>query len=79
MSDTVDVAIPLDAGVARGLDTQPQRDAAGRILSALLRDGHTRTALAAAIAAAKREARETNLTDADIDAELAAWRNEDTA
>lgn len=74
MNDTIDVAIPLDAGVARGLDTQSQRDAAGRILSELLRDGHTGAALANAIAAAKREARQNNLTDADIDAELTAWR-----
>jgi hypothetical protein len=76
MDNTVDVTIPIDAEAATALDTPARREAAGRYLSSLLKGGLLPEVLAAAIAEAKREARASGLTDADIDAELAAWRAE---
>lgn len=76
MDKTVDVTIPIDAKVAGALDSPVRREALGRYLSALLKGGRLRDALAEAIADAKREARAAGLTDEDIDAEIAAWRAE---
>ncbi len=76
MDNTVDVIIPVDAEAASALDTPARREAAGRYLSSLLKDGRLPEVLAEAIAEAKCEARASGLTDADIDAELAAWRAE---
>jgi len=45
-------------------------------LSGLLKDGRARIVLEEAFAEAKSEARANGLTDADIDAELEAWRGE---
>ena len=44
------------------------------MLSGRLKGGHVRDLLAEAIADAKQEARAAGLTDADVDAELLAWR-----
>jgi hypothetical protein len=79
MDNTVDVLIPVDAEAARALENPARREAAGRYLSGLLRGGRVPDVLAAAIADAKREARTNGLTDANTDAELAAWRAERTA
>ncbi len=45
-------------------------------MSGLLKAGRIRDILAEAIADTKREARAHGLSDADIDAELEAWRAE---
>ena len=74
MADTVDVAIPVDAEVAKHLDTPARREAVGRYLSGLLKDGRVRDVLAAAIADARRAAHGRGLTDEEVDAELEAWR-----
>lgn len=79
MDNTVDVTIPVDAEAARALKSPARREAAGRYLSGLLKAGGVRDVLAEAIADAKREARAHGLTDADIDAELEAWRAEPRA
>jgi hypothetical protein len=76
MGDTVGVTIPVERDIAKALDSPVRRDAAGRVLSGLLKGGHLRDLLGEVIAAAKQEARANGLTDADIDAELAAWRAE---
>jgi len=76
MADTIDVTIPVDAEVAKHLDTPARREAIGRYLSGLLKAGRVRDILAEAIADAKREAHTGGLTDEDINAELAAWRAE---
>ena len=76
MDDTVDVTIPVLPEVARALESPARREAAGRVLSGLLKGGRVRDVLAEAIADVKREARANGLTDEDIDAELAAWRAE---
>ncbi len=79
MDTTVDVIIPVNAEAARALESPARREAAGRYLSGLLKGGRAADVLAEAIADAKREARASGLTDADIDAEIAAWRAERTA
>lgn len=76
MDGRIDVAIPVEPDVAKALENPARREAAGRVLDGLLKGGAVRDALAEAIAAAKREARATGLTDADIDAELTVWRAE---
>lgn len=64
MNHTIDVPIPLEPDVARALEIPGRREAAGRVLSGLLKGGRV------------REARANGLTDEDIDAELEAWRTE---
>lgn len=79
MNDTVGVTIPFEPDVAKALESPIRRDAAGRVLSGLLKGGHLREILQDVFAAAKQEAHANGLTDADIDAELAAWRAEPSA
>ena len=79
MNDTVDVTLPVEREAAQALATPARREAAGRVLSGLLKGGRLGDLLAEAIADAKREARAAGLTDADIDAELEAWRTERSA
>ena len=79
MDTTIDVTIPVDAEAARALQSPARREAAGRYLSSLLKEGGVRELLAEAIADAKGEARANGLTDAEIDAELEAWRSEHNA
>ena len=79
MDSMVDVTLPVDAEVAKALDSPARREAAGRYLSSLLKGGRVRDVLAEAIAEAKREGRASGLTDEDIDAELEAWRTEHKA
>ena len=76
MDDLVDITIPVDPEVATALKNRARREAAGRVLSGLLKGRHVRDILAEALADAKREARANGLTDADIDSELDAWRAE---
>jgi hypothetical protein len=76
MNDTVDVMIPIDAEAATALGSRARREAVGRYLSGLLKEGRIRDILAEAIAAAKQEARAGGLTDEEVDAELEAWRAE---
>jgi hypothetical protein len=76
MDDKVDVTIPVEPEVAQVLANPVRREAAGRVLSNLLKGGRARDLLAEAIADVKREARANGLTDAEIDAELEAWRPE---
>ena len=76
MDDHVDVTIPFEPEIARALENQVRREAAGRVLGGLLKGGLLRDVLGEVIAAAKRDARANGLTDAEIDAELRAWRDE---
>ena len=76
MGTTIDVTIPVDSDAARALENPPRRAAAGRYLSGLIKGGRARDLIEEAIAEAKREARAKGLTDAEIDAELRAWRSE---
>ncbi len=76
MDDRVDLTIPVEPRIARALESPEQREAAGRVLSSLLKGGHLRDILEEVIADAKREARANGLTDDAVDAELQAWRAE---
>jgi len=76
MAKTVEVKIPVEPEAAEALADVRNREAVGRLVSRLLRRGAGSSPLARAIAAMKAEARAAGLTDADIDAELAAYNAE---
>jgi hypothetical protein len=76
MDRTVDVIIPVAAEAAAALADARNREAVGRLVSRVLRPGGGPTPLARAIARLKAEARSAGLSDAEIDAELAAYNAE---
>lgn len=76
MDKTVDVTIPVDPQAAATLEDARNREAVGRLVSRVLRPAAGPTPLAQAIAEMKAETRATGLTDADVDAELAAYNAE---
>jgi hypothetical protein len=76
MDKTVDVTIPVEPEVAAALVDARNREAVGRLVSRVLRRRSGPSPLAEAIAELKAEARAAGLTDADIDAELAAYNAE---
>jgi hypothetical protein len=76
MSKTVDVTIPVEPETAAALEDERNREGVDRLVSRVLRPGSGPTPLARAIAAMKAEARAADLTDGDIDAELAAYNAE---
>jgi hypothetical protein len=76
MDKTVDVTIPVEPEAAVALADERNRQAVGRLVSRVLRRDSGPTPLARAIADMKADARAAGLTDADIDAELAAYNAE---
>lgn len=76
MDKTVDVTIPVEADVAAALTDPRNRDAVGRLVSRALRSKSGPDPLARAIAEMKAEVRRAGLSDAEIDAELAAYNAE---
>ena len=76
MDKTVDVTIPVEAEVAAALADARNRDAVGRLVSRALRPKSGPSPLAQAIADMKTEVHKSGLSDADIDAELAAYNVE---
>lgn len=76
MPDTVDVLIPVEPDAASALADVRNREAVGRLVSRVLRPRAGPSPLARAIAELKADARAAGLTDADIDAELAAYNAE---
>ncbi len=76
MGNTVDVTIPVDPEAAATLADARNREAAGRLVSRVLRPRSGPSPLAQAIAELKAAARTVGLTDAGIDAELAAYNAE---
>ncbi len=73
MDDVVTIEIPVSSEAAAELADADRRAALGRYVSRMLHGAKARDLLAEAIAEAKAEARAAGLTDADIDAELAAY------
>jgi hypothetical protein len=73
---TVDVTIPVEPEAAAALADARNREAVGRLVSRVLRPRAGPSPLAQAIAEMKANARAAGLTDADIDAELAAYNSE---
>lgn len=76
MDNTIDVSIPVDADAAAALADARNRAAVGRLISRVLRRHPGPSPLALAIAVLKAEARAAELSDLDIDAELAAYNAE---
>jgi hypothetical protein len=76
MDNTVDVTIPVEPAAAEALTDVRNREAVGRLVSRVLRPRSGPTPLAQAIAELKADARVAGLTDADVDAELAAYNKE---
>jgi hypothetical protein len=76
MNDVVTIEIPVSPEAAAALADADRRVALGRYVSRMLHGAKARDLLAEAIAEAKADARAAGLTDADIDAELAAYNAE---
>ena len=76
MDNAIEVPIPVEPEAAAALVDARNRAAIGRLVSRVLRPRSGPSALAQAIAELKAEARASSLTDADIDAELAAYNAE---
>jgi len=76
MDKTVDVTIPVEPEAAAALTDLRNREAVGRLVSRIFRPASGSTPLAQAIAEIKADARATGLSDAQIDAELAAYNAE---
>ena len=72
MDRTADVTIPVEPKAAVALTDARNREAVGRVL----RPRSGPSPLAQAIAELKADARAAGLTDADVDAELAAYNAE---
>lgn len=76
MPDTIPVTLEVEASAAAALDDPRTRAAMGRLVSRVLNPRPGPSDLARAIADAKAEARASGLTEAEIDAELAAYNAE---
>ena len=76
MDNTIDVIIPVEPEAAAALADARNREAVGRLISRVLGSRSGPSPLAEAIAALKAEVRQAGLTDAEIDAELAAYNAE---
>src|SRR6201997_972045 len=76
MDKTVDIIIPVEPEAAAALADVRNREAVGRLVSRVLRPRSGPSPLARAIAELKAEASSAGLSDAEIDAELAAYNAE---
>jgi hypothetical protein len=76
MEKTVDVTIPVELEAAAALADARNREAAGRLVSRIFRPASGSAPLAQAMAEIKAGARATGLSDAEIEAELAAYNAE---
>jgi hypothetical protein len=76
MDNMIDVTIPVEPEAAAALADTRNREAVGRLISRVFSSRSGPSPLAQAIAALKAEVRQAGLTDAEIDAELAAYNAE---
>jgi hypothetical protein len=74
--NTIDVTIPVEPEAAAALTDTRNREAVGRLISRVLSSRPGPSPLSRAIEALKAEVRQASLTDAEIDAELAAYNAE---
>jgi predicted component of type VI protein secretion system len=76
MDNAVDVTIPVEPEAAAALADTRNREAVGRLISRILNPRSGPNPLARAITELKAEVKAAGLTDAEIDAELAAYNAE---
>ena len=76
MSEIVTVEIQVNLDTAHALTNDRRRAAVGRLIDRIVRPGRAGDPLAAILEATALRAREAGLTDAEIDAELAAYNAE---
>jgi hypothetical protein len=76
MDNAIDVTIPVEREAAAALADARNREAVGRLISRVFSPRSGPSPLAQALAALKAEVRQVGPTDADIDAELAAYNAE---
>ena len=76
MDNMIEVTIPVEPEAAAALADTRNREAVGRLISRVFSSRSGPSPLAQAIAALKAEVRQAGLTDAEIDAELAAYNAE---
>jgi hypothetical protein len=76
MDNAVDVTIPVEPEAAAALADTRNREAVGRLISRILNPRSGPSPLARAITELKAEVKAAGLTDAEIDAELAAYNAE---
>ena len=76
MGQLVNVTIPVDPETAAALANVRNREAVGRLISRVLLPHAGPNPLSRAIMEMKAEARGAGLSDAEIDAELAAYNAE---
>ena len=76
MDKTVDVTIPVELEAAAALADARNREAVGRLVSRIFRPVSGSIPLAREIAEIKAGAKAARLSDAEIDAELAAYNAE---
>lgn len=75
MSEASKVEIPVEAATAAALSDARRREAVGRLIDRLVRPG-TDDPLIALFERTAAEAREAGLTEAEVEAELAAYNAE---
>ena len=76
MNEAAKIEIPVEAATAQALADARRREAVGRLVDRIVRPTREDDPLAALLEVAARRAREEGLTDAEIDAELAAYNAE---
>jgi hypothetical protein len=76
VNELAKVEIPVEPETARALADAHRREAVGRLVDRMVRPTGADDPLAALLEATARRARESGLTDEEIDAELAAYNAE---
>jgi hypothetical protein len=76
MNEVVTIEIEVEQETAQALRDPRRRQAVGRLVDRMVRPTEGNDPLAAVLTATRRAARKAGLTDADIDAEIAAYRAE---
>jgi hypothetical protein len=76
MDTTIEVSIPVDPDAASMLADPQKRAEMGQLISTVLRESAEQDPLIRAIRAVQADVRASGITEAEIDAELAAWKAE---
>ncbi len=76
MDNMIGVTLPVEPEAAAALADTSNREAVGRLISRVFRSRSGRSPLAQAIAELRAEVQQAGLTEAEIDAEIAAYNAE---